>query len=1327
EDVYNSDVDEGPHAAAAFMANLSSTSGTNGATTSHVNEVHTNDNQIFDNVNHLLAHEMYQEEHLDFDVESDIDDNMILYHQYQLDSEVQDVPTKVSSVSPGEISMITILDDLRNQLDGHLKVNQEQSMVNDSLRAELARFQAEVSRTKMSNRPGIIKPINYVELNVLYSHFVPQKELSREQVYWLPAEELATQKSNPPKPVTSFVHTHPTPSKKNHIDLQIKFRNYKECLKNQTIGDNSHSPAVNAVFEINQLKEQLQRKEDTIMKLQTHINSMSMLNVEPTVRSSDKQALENELTQLKDAITSVRIQNDGFKLTTLTAENAKLKSESLSKIHSEPIVPEKPKVLAPGMYAISYKYIVPPRRVDRAELTPFPKKKQATFLEPHIHSNRPTQKTVMQQNKKPNIYMNLSTGVEPSTGASKPMSKSDSRNHSTLLAKRKKARRVEDRHRNLNKQNHVDSRLNVKRTGFVSNSNTVCNACNESLVFANDDNRMVCNLKSVNVKTPTAKHNVKTTKKVWKAKVVTIRSQWNPTGRRFTLYDEYPLTRTVEPIIEPLELTLYIIRKLMGDMLPLDEILKEERLLAKILLRVPRQNNMYNIDLKNIVPTRGNLVRGFPSKIFKMINPVLLVRKASNTEPLAKAVNNACYVQNRVSVTKPHNKTPYELFHGVTPAISFLRPFGCPVTILNTIEHLGKFDGKADEGFFVGYSLNSKAFRVFNSRTRIVEENLHVRFSENTPNNVASSTALTASYDATRSTYNVSFGIVVVRDEMLDNLRQINMKLNPKKCSFRVDEGKLLGYMVTSEGIRANPTKTKDIEEMQSSKTWGQIQSLSRKLAALNRFLSRSAEKSLPFFKTVKNITKENKDDDRWTEDAEYQQQAIYEALLARLRIAKKMKVQSLSINVDFKLVLRRLSWNDGSHTKLLELDANHRVPFQLCRLYLGSQDPQIQTGSHTKLLELDANHRVPFQLCRLYLGSQDPQIQILLRQQTSVADWAEIHMVTRKRPNGQDSFLRQKPYRDDRYCDDPNRSLGLKIKIFEFTCKVHTDDFIDWLSTVKRVFDVRDIPNKMKVKLITIKLRQHALLWNMTVEEVINEFNKLRMRCDVIEEEEQVVAWFLEVFKPEIADIVSLQPYWTYTDVYHLSLNVEKDIKAKSLIYDTESKPDLDQLGDELVYPERREALVIQRVLNVAVSKSVDDSLWLCNNIFRTKCTSKEKNCDMIIDGGSYENVIYTYMVKKLGMKIEDHLEPYQLTWLKKGTQLRKTKHDGFPNTYSFQMDGVNITLVLFYSRQIQEEGSTLFMNNNDFEGLMKNSPYVFTLVVVEENEIINEAPLQV
>ncbi|GJW78436.1 putative ribonuclease H-like domain-containing protein [Tanacetum coccineum] len=67
----------------------------------------------------------------------------------------------------------------------------------------------------------------------------------------------------------------------------------------------------------------------------------------------------------------------------------------------------------------------------------------------------------------------------------------------------------------------------------------------------------------------------------------------------------------------------------------------------------------------------------------------------------AEAVNIACYVQNRVLVTKPHNKTPYELFLGRKPTLGFMRPFGYPVTILNTVDHLGKFDGKANEGFFV--------------------------------------------------------------------------------------------------------------------------------------------------------------------------------------------------------------------------------------------------------------------------------------------------------------------------------------------------------------------------------------------------------------------------------------------------------------------------------------------------------------------------------------------------------------------------------------------------------------------------------------------------
>src|SRR5581483_9529917 len=99
----------------------------------------------------------------------------------------------------------------------------------------------------------------------------------------------------------------------------------------------------------------------------------------------------------------------------------------------------------------------------------------------------------------------------------------------------------------------------------------------------------------------------------------------------------------------------------------------------------------------------------------------------------AEAVNTACYVQNRVLVIKTQGKTPYELFKKKKPFIGFLMPFGSPCTILNTKDHLGKFESKSDDGFLVGYSSQSKAYRVFNSRTRIIEETENIKCNENPP------------------------------------------------------------------------------------------------------------------------------------------------------------------------------------------------------------------------------------------------------------------------------------------------------------------------------------------------------------------------------------------------------------------------------------------------------------------------------------------------------------------------------------------------------------------------------------------------------------------
>ncbi|GKC27946.1 ribonuclease H-like domain-containing protein, partial [Tanacetum coccineum] len=144
-----------------------------------------------------------------------------------------------------------------------------------------------------------------------------------------------------------------------------------------------------------------------------------------------------------------------------------------------------------------------------------------------------------------------------------------------------------------------------------------------------------------------------------------------------------------------------------------------------VLLKVPRKDNMYSVDLKNVIPQGGltclfakatsdesnlwhrrlrhgikkefsvartpqqNRVAERKNKTLIEAARTMLADSKLPTTFWAEVVNTACYVQNRVLVIKPHNKTPYELFLGRKPALSFMRPFGCPVTILNTIDHLG--------------------------------------------------------------------------------------------------------------------------------------------------------------------------------------------------------------------------------------------------------------------------------------------------------------------------------------------------------------------------------------------------------------------------------------------------------------------------------------------------------------------------------------------------------------------------------------------------------------------------------------------------------------
>ncbi|GJR23173.1 hypothetical protein Tco_0971700 [Tanacetum coccineum] len=412
-----------------------------------------------------MSHEMHQEEQLNFDVDSDIDDNTISYHQYQVDSEVKTIPTEEQSMVNDSLRVelarykqemleeknvllksklsqnVESINSLKNEskkvvsekkdleeryleeivclksankvateilqrfqqptqtlpmltkrpnlathdlhkialgsnnpwtlkqaklsqptlYDGHALLNTTHSpvRVHDS---EDSLVNAKVSRTKMSKRLGTIKPINYAELNALYNHFVPQKELSREQVYWLPAAETTSQSSTPAKPVTPFV--------------RIFWQRY------------------------------------------------------------------------------------GLQ-------------------HSS----ENPKYWLLGMtyYQTVSKYVPPSKRANWEKHQPLlPKIKQLLFRKPPRIQIDPHRTTQMQQNKKPNVsLLNLSTRTKPAT----------------------------------------ESR----------------NLCQRSIL----GNHHICLI-------------------AWRptGKVVgSVKPQWKPTERHFTLYDKYPLTMIVEPIVEPLELT----------------------------------------------------------------------------------------------------------------------------------------------------------------------------------------------------------------------------------------------------------------------------------------------------------------------------------------------------------------------------------------------------------------------------------------------------------------------------------------------------------------------------------------------------------------------------------------------------------------------------------------------------------------------------------------------------------------------------------------------------------------------------------------------------
>nr|GEU69340.1 retrovirus-related Pol polyprotein from transposon TNT 1-94 [Tanacetum cinerariifolium] len=801
KDAYDSDVGEGPHAAAAFMANLKQTGPSTGEGSNIDTDFHA------------------EGEQLDFDVDSVIDDHdkTIPYHRYQLNNKVKSVPTDVSFVLPGGISVITILDDLRSQLAGHIKVNEEQSFANDSLKVKIKRYKTQVQNLEQSKVKKDLEQLVFernkrnadLEEQLVYlkqhlQHVESHKSLKTEceklknnknalgksyleelvclintnkvvtkllQSYGQLVQTVSILSKRPTFPTkdlhkTTLARSNPLYLKtaqlcrpalylrsnciKEHSknleleaeilkmkqllvekekqcsfieteyqELELKYQKYKECFENPQVCNNSNSPELNVFFEINKLRDQLQEKDDLIGKLKAQISNMKEVSACLNLSTLDYQALETKNTQLKKELTAVRIKNNSLRDENVSIKKRyqdlyKSKAESNSNVSSGAAIPEKPKVLTPGLYAMTPKYVPHQKRNNREVNTPLPRNEKVSSV------------------KKPNVPVNFPARCE-------------------------NVKRVEHPLRNLNKRNRVNSSMSVKHTGFILKSVSVCKICNECLVFGNHDKCAVKNLNYVNAKNPKVKNDANV-KQVWKAtsKVfASVGSKWRPTRRKFILGNTCPLTRITKPEVVPLEesrsvfnskpannvtVTPRFSKKPLSSYKCKDRKIKDTSTGNPSNAEIQAVNDPVNInDLsanqqdpnKNWVSDVTNLAASLvfkcrflrtkdetPEVIKKFI---ILTQRALNatlrylrTDNGTKFVNKtltefavatACYTLNQTLIHTLHEKTYYELLKGKKPEVKYFWVFGSLCYPINGYDDLGKLKAKADRGL----GLNSMA------------------------------------------------------------------------------------------------------------------------------------------------------------------------------------------------------------------------------------------------------------------------------------------------------------------------------------------------------------------------------------------------------------------------------------------------------------------------------------------------------------------------------------------------------------------------------------------------------------------------------------------